>query len=114
MLSAVRTSCVLLSEFKFPGARELVSALDMATPKQLAISYLFVGVAYELFDERELGLISKALYFTNSPFPNCRSELRSIARCFQPTNIEAFRRSAFKNLHAGDLPHLDWLLGDGA
>lgn len=111
-LGAQEVNGASLTEFRYPRAKEMASSIEMATPKQLAISYLFIGIAYDIYEENEINMIIKALSFTNSPFPSCRSELRALARCFQISKIEGFRRYAFNVLHAGDLSHLDWLLGD--
>lgn len=111
-LSSLRSSTELSSQpFRPPSVRELSEGIKDSTPRNIAVSYLFLGCAYKLLSEDDIKLINNALYFSNTPFPRQPCELRALACCFQPTRIFQFKQSASRNLYAGDIAHLDWLFG---
>ncbi|MCK9712325.1 TniQ family protein [Pseudomonas syringae pv. syringae] len=95
--------------FRVPSLMELDMGVETAAPRELALTYLLVGSAFDLLSRDEIGLANRALYFTNTPFPESVSELATLSRCFLEYNMEQFKRSARRNLPAGDLSHLEWL-----
>ncbi|NAT63358.1 hypothetical protein CU664_08675 [Pseudomonas syringae pv. actinidifoliorum] len=95
--------------FRVPSLMELNMGVETAAPRELALTYLLVGSAFGLLSRAEIGLANRALYFTNTPFPESVSELATLSRCFLEYNMEQFKRSARRNLSAGDLGHLEWL-----
>ncbi|QQO01707.1 TniQ family protein [Pseudomonas sp. SW-3] len=110
--SSVRSTAEISSQpFRPPSVRELSVGVKDSTPRNIALSYLFLGCAYNLLSEDDMEFINHALYFSNSPFPRRASELRALACCFQPGHIFQFKLSASRNLYAGDIAHLDWLFG---
>lgn len=100
-----------IRSFRPPSLSELTTGVEMSLPRNLAISYLFIGCAYGLLSFRDIEFINRVLYFTNSPFPQTSAELRALACCFQVGHLLDFKRSATRNLYAGDIPHLQWLFG---
>jgi hypothetical protein len=96
--------------FRLPSMKELLIGVELASPRNMAFSYLLIGCAYNLFSHSDVEFIRRAFHFTNMPFPGNPEELRAYARCFQPQHLFEFKKSAGRNLFAGDVKHLDWLL----
>ena len=97
--------------FRSPTMAELTAGVEISLPRDVALSYLFIGCAYGLLSSQDVQFISRVLYFTNSPFPKDAGELRTLAVCFQPYHLLEFRRLASRRLYAGDVKHLHWLFG---
>lgn len=100
---------VISRDFRYPGVHELNLGIDTASPRDLALTYLLVGCAFDLLSDADITLIRGATYFTNAPFPENLDALRALARCFLNHHMNKFKQSARKNLAAGDMSHLDWL-----
>lgn len=100
---------IVSDKFRFPSALELDTGIETASPRDLALTYLLIGSAFNLISLEDIELVNRALYFTNTPYPENLLALRALARCFTEPNLNKFKQSARKNLAPGDLSHLEWL-----
>lgn len=111
-LNSVRSTTEISSQpFRPPSTSEMDMGIKDSTPRNIALSYLLLGCAYNLLSVDEIAFLNHALYFSNANFPKLPDELRTLACCFQPGHILQFKRSASRNLYAGDIAHLEWLFG---
>lgn len=110
------TQCnrVVSEDFRTPSLSELNMGIETASPRDLALTYLLIGSTFELLTRDEIDLARRAMYFTNILFPENLAALGALSKCFLECNLEQFRRSARRNLAAGDLAHLEWLFPKGS
>lgn len=95
--------------FDRPTVWQLMANIESAPPKSLAIAYLLIGCAFNLFGTAEHRFLQSTLTFTASTFPTDRNEIKTLAQCFQDYHRAAMWESAQLNLSAGDLVHVEWL-----
>lgn len=100
--------------FRKPSLSELNMGIESASPRELALTYLLIGSAFGLLTRDEIVLARRAMYFTNTLFPESLAALHALSNCFLECNMDQFRRSARRNLAAGDLAHLEWLFSRGS
>lgn len=99
-------------EYEKPTVVQMVKNIESASPRSLALAYLFLGLACDRISKEENDLLRRAFVFTDCLFPGTREELKTLAQCFQPYQLDAIWESALRNLQIDDLVQVAWLLRD--
>ena len=97
-------------QYEKPTVGQMVKNIESASPRILAFAYLLLGFAYDRIPKEEVDLLRRTFVFTDCLFPESREELKSLAQCFQPYQLDDIWESALRNLQIDDLVKLAWLL----
>lgn len=82
-----------------------------AAPRQVAVAYLMLGVAFDLLTPEEAAFISRTCRGRLLPFPTNREQIAASGQSgFVPKEIADFRSLAQAHLVMDDLKHVMWAL----
>ncbi|MFJ3007085.1 ATP-binding protein [Pseudomonas fluorescens] len=96
------------SVFKDPTLAQMLVYIEEASPRQLAVGYILMGIAFELFSASEINAIERGWSFGNYTLPKSRLELVRMTKCFDAPRLRAFARCAIEASGQG-FTRISWL-----
>lgn len=99
------------SAVAFPNRSEIRTGYEDASPRQVAVAFLMLGTAFDVFSQEEIAFISRTCRGHSLPFPMNREQLAASGQSgFIPTELDLLRNLAQEHLTLGDQAHVMWAL----